>query len=139
MDIFHSSSLNKISMKTIFALFSFFFFLFSINAQQVQWASKVIKFSSDLGGKQNGIKRILGKPDVFPQAGASANAWVPKNALDGYERVEVGFETPQTVKQVAIFENLNAKLNSTRTATTPETGLSKIACSIPGFNTSGAS
>ncbi len=69
---------------------------------------KLIKFSSDLGGKQNGIKRILGKPDVFPQGGSSANAWMPKNALDGKEVVEVGFEKPQTVKQVAVFENLNS-------------------------------
>jgi len=83
--------------------------LFGIsNAQQVQWANKAIKYSSDLGGKQNGIKRILGRPDVFPQCGASPNAWTPKNALDGYEYVIVGFEQPQTVKQVAVFENLNA-------------------------------
>ena len=95
-------------MKTFFTLFSFFYFLFSTHAQQVQWASKVIKFSSDLGGKQNGIKRILGRPDVFPQAGNSPNAWTPKKALDGFEKIEVGFEHPQTVKQVAIFENLNA-------------------------------
>nr|WP_294774160.1 hypothetical protein [uncultured Flavobacterium sp.] len=81
---------------------------FSVNAQQVQWANKLIKFSSDLGGKQHSIKRILGKPDVFPQGGSSPNAWTPKKALDGYEWVEVGFEKPQTVKQVAIFENLSA-------------------------------
>jgi len=61
-----------------------------------------------LGGKQFGIKRILGKPDAFPQAGSSANAWSPKKALDGYEWVEVSFEKSQTVKQVAVFENLNA-------------------------------
>jgi len=78
------------------------------NAQQIQWASKVIKFSTDLGGKQNGIKRILGKPDAFPQGGSSPNAWTPKNALDGWEFVTVGFENPQTVKQIAVFENLNA-------------------------------
>lgn len=89
-------------------LFSFFFSLLSIEAQQIQWAKKVIKFSSDLGGKQNGIKRILGKPDCFPQGGASGNAWIPKNALDGKEVVEVSFEKPQTVKQIAVFENLNA-------------------------------
>ncbi len=77
-------------------------------AQQVQWAAKVLKFSSDLGGKQNGIKRILGRPDAFPQGGPSPNAWMPKQALDGYEWVEVSFENPQTVKQVAVFENLNA-------------------------------
>lgn len=61
-----------------------------------------------MGGKQFGIKRILGKPDAFPQAGISPNAWTPKDALKGYEFVEVSFEKPQTVKQVAIFENLNA-------------------------------
>ena len=88
----------------------FFSLLISIvsYSQQVQFASKVLKFTSDLGGKQNGIKRILGKPDAFPQCGKSANAWCPKKALDGKEVIEVGFETPQTVKQVAIFENLNA-------------------------------
>lgn len=91
-----------------FLLYSLFFFLFSVQAQQVQWASKLIKFSTDLGGKQNGIKRILGKPDAFPQGGSSANAWMPKNALDGKEVVEVGFEKPQMVKQVAVCENLNA-------------------------------
>lgn len=95
-------------MKTLFILYSIFFVLFSVRAQQIQWASKVIKFSSDLGGKQNGIKRILGKPDAFPQGGNSANAWTPKNALDGKEVIELGFEKPQMVKQIAIFENLNA-------------------------------
>ena len=94
-------------MKKLFFLFTILYSLFSAQAQQVQWASKLIKYSSDLGGKQNGIKRILGKPDAFPQGGSSANAWTPKNALDGKEVVEVGFETPQTVKQVAVFENLN--------------------------------
>ncbi|MEO5776532.1 MAG: hypothetical protein ABIQ27_06485 [Flavobacterium sp.] len=92
-------------MKTKLFFFAFFL-IFSVNAQQVQWANKLIKYSSDLGGKQFGIKRILGKPDAFPQAGSSPNAWTPKNALNG-EFVEVSFEKPQTVKQVAVFENLN--------------------------------
>jgi hypothetical protein len=95
-------------MKKLVVLCSIFFVLYSAKAQQVQWANKLIKYSSDLGGKQNGIKRVLGKPDVFPQGGSSPNAWMPKNALDGYEWIEVSFEKPQTVKQVAIFENLNA-------------------------------
>lgn len=95
-------------MKKEFLLCLAFFIIFSVNAQQVQWANKLIKFSSDLGGKQHSVKRILGKPDAFPQGGSSPNAWTPKKALDGYEWVEVGFEKPQTVKQVAIFENLNA-------------------------------
>lgn len=84
------------------------FFACCLYSQQVQWASKLIKYSTDLGGKQYGVKRILGKPDAFPQGGSSPNAWVPKNSLDGFEFVEVGFEKPQTVKQIAVFENLNA-------------------------------
>lgn len=83
-------------------------FILVTNAQQVQWASKLVKFSSDLGGKQNGIKRILGKPDAYPQAGLSPNAWSPKNALDGREIIIVGFDRPQSVKQIAVFENANA-------------------------------
>ncbi|HRG17825.1 MAG TPA: hypothetical protein PLP39_01930 [Flavobacterium lutivivi] len=94
-------------MKKIIIL-SALFLVCKVYSQQVQWASKLIKYSTDLGGKQYGVKRILGKPDAFPQGGSCPNAWVPKNALDGYEFVEVGFEKPQTVKQIAIFENLNA-------------------------------
>lgn len=95
-------------MKTFFSLFAFCFLLFSVKGQQVQWANKIIKMPSDLGGKQYGIKRILGKPDAFPQAGSSPNAWSPKNALKFKDVLEVGFEKPQTVKQVAVFENLNS-------------------------------
>lgn len=89
-------------------LFLFLLMVSLVLGQQVQWATKLIKYSSDLGGKQYGIKKILGKPDAFPQAGNSPNAWNPKKALDGYEIVEVGFEKPQSVKQVAVFENLNS-------------------------------
>jgi len=76
-------------------------------AQQVQYASKVLKYSSDLGGKQNSVRRILGKPDAFPQGGQNANAWVAKDA-SGTAYVEVEFEKAQTVRQIAIFQNLNA-------------------------------
>jgi len=95
-------------MKAILFLITFNLSFISVYAQEVQWANKLIKYSSDLGGKQFGIKRILGKPDVFPQSGSSPNAWTPKNALDGYEFVEVSFEKPQTVRQIAVFENLNS-------------------------------
>ncbi|SHF58964.1 hypothetical protein SAMN05444377_11323 [Flavobacterium fontis] len=92
-------------------LFRFIFLFFGATtmlAQQVQYAHQLLKYSSDLGGKQFGIKRLLGKPDVYPQGGFSPNAWMPKNALDGREVIIVSFEKAQTVQQVAIFENLNA-------------------------------
>nr|MBP8067090.1 hypothetical protein [Pedobacter sp.] len=88
-------------------LFICLFFPLFLQAQQIQYAAKVLKYSSDLGGKLNSVKRIVGKPDAFPQGGPSANAWVSKDAL-GSAFVEVEFEKAQTVKQIAIFENLNA-------------------------------
>ncbi len=88
-------------------LFCCLIFPLLAQAQQIQYAAKVLKYSSDLGGKLNSVKRIVGKPDAFPQGGPSANAWVSKDAL-GSAYVEVEFEKAQTVKQIAIFENLNA-------------------------------
>ncbi len=79
----------------------------TLYAQKIQYASKVIRYSSDLGGKINSINRILGKPHAFPQGGENANAWAPKDAnVPGF--VELEFAESQTVKQIAIFENLNA-------------------------------
>ncbi len=78
-----------------------------MQAQQMQYAHKVLKYSSDLGGKLNSVKRIVGKPDAFPQGGPNPNAWVPKDALAN-AFVEVEFLEAQNVKQIAVFENLNA-------------------------------
>ncbi|GAB1463716.1 hypothetical protein MASR2M52_17850 [Pedobacter sp.] len=76
-------------------------------AQQVQWAHKVLKYSSDLGGKVNGVKQILGRPSSFPQGGATATAWAVKDASkDAF--IEVEYEKEQEVRQIAVFENLNA-------------------------------
>ena len=77
-------------------------------SQQVQWGAKMLKSSSDLGGKQYSARRVLGKPDAFPQVGDSPNAWAPKNAQDGHDFIEIEYDQPQTVKQIAVFENLNA-------------------------------
>ncbi|WP_165764479.1 PD40 domain-containing protein [Flavobacterium aurantiibacter] len=89
---------------------TFFWILLAmqLQAQQVQWASKVVSYSSDLGGKQFGIKQILGKPNAFPQCESSPTAWMPKSALSGAQVLEVAFEKEQTVQQIAIFENLNS-------------------------------
>lgn len=82
--------------------------ILQVKGQEIQWVSKVIKSSSDLGGKQYSSRRVIGRPDAFPQAGDSPNAWAPKNANDGHDFIEVEFAKAQTVKQIAIFENLNS-------------------------------
>ncbi len=84
------------------------FFGFSIysNAQEVQWASKVINFSSQLSEYEYAASQVLGIPDVLPNAGDNPNAWLP-NKPNKVEYVKVGFEKPMKVQQIAIGESYN--------------------------------
>ncbi|QHW00920.1 OmpA family protein [Spirosoma endbachense] len=82
------------------------------NATQVQWASRVIGFSSEKKGETSGeqyrASQALGKPNKLPQLGESPSAWAPKGA-DGTadEWIQVAFEKPSTIRQIVIGENVN--------------------------------
>ncbi len=76
------------------------------NAQVVQWASKVLDFSSELTPVQYSAKQVLGKPDVMPAGGQSPNAWVPDRPKRK-EFIKVGFEHPMSIRQIAIAESHN--------------------------------
>jgi OmpA-OmpF porin, OOP family len=75
-------------------------------AQTVQWASKVIEFSSELTPVQYSAKQALGKPDVLPAGGQSPNAWAPDKPKRK-EFLKLGFEKPISIRQVAIAESHN--------------------------------
>jgi OOP family OmpA-OmpF porin len=75
-------------------------------AQVVQWASKVIGFSSELTPIQYAAKQALGKPNVLPAGGQSPNAWAPDRPKRK-EWIKLGFETPMQIQQIAIAESHN--------------------------------
>lgn len=75
-------------------------------AQTVQWASKVIEFSSELTPVQYSAKQALGKPDVLPAGGQSPNAWAPDRPKRK-EFLKLGFEKPISIRQIAIAESHN--------------------------------
>jgi OmpA-OmpF porin, OOP family len=79
---------------------------FVSNAQVVQWASKVIDFSTELTPVQYSAKQVLGKPDVLPAGGQSPNAWAPDKPKRK-EFLKVGFDNPIHVRQIAIAESHN--------------------------------
>lgn len=92
--------------------FCFFFFLLLIScclhAQSVQWASSVKKFSTEGGRKAYAAKQILGKPSVLPAWGENPTAWCSSNMDSPNEEfIQVGFDTPMQVRQVAIGESYN--------------------------------
>jgi OmpA-OmpF porin, OOP family len=74
--------------------------------QTVQWASKVIEFSTELTPVQYSAVQILGKPNVLPATGQNPNAWTPDKPKRK-EFVKVGFATPMQIQQIAIAESNN--------------------------------
>lgn len=75
-------------------------------AQVVQWASKVIEFSSELTPVQYSAKQALGKPNVLPAGGQSPNAWAPDKPKRK-EFLKLGFDNPISIRQIAIAESHN--------------------------------
>jgi outer membrane protein OmpA-like peptidoglycan-associated protein len=77
-----------------------------LQAQVVQWATKVIEFSSELTPVQYSAQQVLGKPNVLPSGGQSPNAWAPDKPKRK-EFLKVGFANPISIRQIAIAESYN--------------------------------
>jgi len=78
----------------------------------VQWASKVLDYSSQYSKTKKSAKMVLGRPNVLPRGGDANTAWAVK-AKNGQELaqpafIKVGFEKPMIIQQVAIAESFNA-------------------------------
>lgn len=74
--------------------------------QEVQWASKVLEFSSELTPVQYSAQQILGKPNVLPAGGQNPNAWTPDKPKRK-EFIKIGYSHPIQVQQIAIAESYN--------------------------------
>ena len=102
-------------MKRFFDLIFVCVMLISLKTQaQVQWASKLIDFSSEYKDdliRSNSTRwsasQVLGYPNSI-KYGSSQLAWTPQKQDGSKEFVTVGFTTPQMVQQVIVGENYNA-------------------------------
>ncbi len=79
---------------------------FESSAQVVQWANKVLEFSSELTHAQYSAQQALGKPNVLPAGGQNPNAWVPDKP-NRKEFIKLEFEKAMNITQVAIAESHN--------------------------------
>jgi OmpA-OmpF porin, OOP family len=77
-----------------------------VQAQKLQWATKVLEFSSELTPVQYSAEQALGKPNVLPAGGQSPNAWSPDKP-NRKEFLKLGFPTPMSIRQIAIAESHN--------------------------------
>lgn len=79
---------------------------YGASAQVVQWASKVLDFSSELTHAQYSAQQALGKPNVMPAGGDNPNAWMPDKP-NRKEFLKLGFDKPMSIKQIAVAESFN--------------------------------
>ncbi|MEO1051482.1 MAG: OmpA family protein [Bacteroidota bacterium] len=92
-------------MSRLLLIFSLALFVsVSSKGQTVQWASKVLEFSTELTPIQYSAQQILGKPNVLPAGGENPNAWTPDRA-NKKEFIKVGFDNPIQIQQIAIAES----------------------------------
>ncbi len=92
--------------RLLLSLFLIVVLVYDTDAQVVQWASKVLDFSSELTPVQYSAKQALGKPNVLPAGGQSPNAWAPDKPKRK-EFLKLGFENPISIQQIAIAESHN--------------------------------
>lgn len=80
--------------------------MISINisiAQKVQYASKVLEYSSEYTSKKYSAQQILGRPSTLPAGTFYGNTWAAAGtAVDAF--IKVGFAEPMEIEQVIIFE-----------------------------------
>lgn len=79
----------------------------SAMAQPVEWASKVISYSSQYSAKEYSANQVLGPPSKLPATGRSTTAWSPRYPDMGREFVKVSFDRPTQVQSIFIGETLN--------------------------------
>jgi hypothetical protein len=74
----------------------------------MQWASRVIAVSSEYSSTDWSAQQVLGPPDVYPSYGDNPKAWASSEADAPTEFIEVGFARPTLLRELRVYETLNA-------------------------------
>lgn len=94
-------------MKKVF-LILIVIIIYPLKSQEIEWAYKVLGYSSQLSTTKFSANQVLGEPSVMPDFGFSNCSWTPKtqNSLID-EWIKVAFKNPINVQQIIINENYN--------------------------------
>lgn len=77
-----------------------------VSGQTLQWATRVIEFSTQITPGMYSAQQALGKPNVLPAGGENPNAWVPDKPRRK-EFLKLGFANPMSIRQIAVGESYN--------------------------------
>jgi len=79
---------------------------------KAQWASKVIKFSSQYSKFEKAALQVVGRPNVLPRGGEATTAWSVKfkngKEISGPAFIRVAYSKPMRIQQVVVAESYNA-------------------------------
>ena len=77
-------------------------------AQEIQWASEVISYSSQKGNEEYAAKQVVGVPNAMTEGKVAHWAWAPKkDEVNTLEFIRVKFLEQIQVSQVIIAESKN--------------------------------
>jgi OmpA-OmpF porin, OOP family len=94
-------------MKKVILLFLFFNSVLVLTfGQTLQWATKVLEFSSQITPGLYSAEQALGKPNVLPAGGENPQAWAPDRPRRK-EFLKLGFDKPMNIRQIAVGESYN--------------------------------
>lgn len=93
-------------MRKCFLTLSLVFGFLLSYGQTVQWASKVLDFSTELTPIQYSAEQALGQPNVLPAGGQNPAAWTPDKPKRS-EFIKLGYSNPIEIQQIAIAESYN--------------------------------
>ena len=85
------------------AIICMLLFNLQLQAQNIQWASEVVEYSSQYMSTKYSADQVLGQPNSFPKGGDSKVSWSPKTEDGKLEFIKVKFENPMPVLQVVIY------------------------------------
>lgn len=100
----------RIMKKIVYFTALFSFWVYTGWAQNVQWASSLIDYSSEYSSPQYSAQQILNQPNALMTTTEgermSPNAWMPKPG-GKLEYIKVGFDQPMKIQQIALAESFN--------------------------------
>lgn len=93
-------------MKKLILFFSAIIYSSTSYSQQVQWASSVINYSSQMEEHTFSARQVLGEPNAMTGGGRSGMAWSAREDARK-EFLHVGFDKPIKASQVIVAESYN--------------------------------
>lgn len=99
-------------LNRILLAFGIFIYAQSVQAQEIQWASELLDFSTELVHPRlqgaYAAKQALGPPSCMPGYGFTQAAWTPsRENFEAPEFIHVAFENPISVAQIVVNQPSN--------------------------------